>query len=204
MVTCRVHRFRTPTYGRSSDKKKTTANVSAFAGKQRSVLWIPVCMVAERVHPAKKLKRTWVENAKIKSKWKAQQRKRGSPAVQPSEKDDSTKDEETSGSDEEESQDGEKELSRPTEISHTHLTRRNLPTFHSNKDKNFPTDSPSLRDLNKEAYSQSSLHRFKSNPLKRGRGSSVQGRGGGSRGRGQPNMKLRMGAMLEKIKRDLA
>lgn len=75
----------------------------------------------------------------------------------------------------------------------------------------------SLRDLTKEAYSRASLHSFKADPLGRnkGRGGGVQkgGRGGIGRwgppgaagmGRGQPNMKLRMGAMLEKIKRDFA
>ena len=68
----------------------------------------------------------------------------------------------------------------------------------------------SLRDLTKEAYSWTSLHNYKSNPLNGGRG---RGRGcgkssqrvlRGGRGHGQPNMKLRMGAMLEKIKRDYA
>lgn len=69
-----------------------------------------------------------------------------------------------------------------------------------------------LRDLTREAYSRSSLHTYKSDPLHRGRGGGYQRAHGVAtvnppirevgRGRGQPNMKLRMGAMLEKIKRE--
>lgn len=82
------------------------------------------------------------------------------------------------------------------------------------------THPPSLRDLQRQAYSQSSLHTFKSGhrgsdtrrgsqtATGRGRGrgsaaSSQRGRGHArGRGRGQPDMRLRMNAMLEKIKRD--
>lgn len=65
----------------------------------------------------------------------------------------------------------------------------------------------SLRDLTREAYSRSSLHTYKADPLRqgstsRGRGGNRGGQRGGERGHGQPNMKLRMDAMLEKIKRD--
>ncbi|KAF9566295.1 hypothetical protein CPC08DRAFT_758982 [Agrocybe pediades] len=62
---------------------------------------------------------------------------------------------------------------------------------------------PSLRDLEKEAYSKSTLHTFKSDPLKKhsGRGNSTGGRRPET-GRGQPNMKLRMNAMLERIKQN--
>lgn len=86
------------------------------------------------------------------------------------------------------------------------------------KEKEPPAPPPSLHDLTREAYSRSSLHTFKSDPLNRKRGSQARGRGRGrgegrsgtrgaphgERGKGQPNMKLRMDAMLEKIKRDLA
>ena len=77
----------------------------------------------------------------------------------------------------------------------------------------------SLRELTSKAYSPSSLHHYKSDPLHRrkdavkgyhansdargtnaGRGRG--GRDGKSRG-GQPDMKLRMSAMLAKIQRDL-
>lgn len=57
-----------------------------------------------------------------------------------------------------------------------------------------PTPQRSLREMHQEAYSSASLHTFKAKPLQ-----SKPARG---HGRGQPNMKLRMGAMLEKIKRE--
>ncbi|KAH8107125.1 hypothetical protein BXZ70DRAFT_1004002 [Cristinia sonorae] len=67
---------------------------------------------------------------------------------------------------------------------------------------------PSLRDLQSQAYSRASLHsradRNQTNVrntrgLDRGRGTQR----GGQRRRGQPDMRLRMNAMLEKIKRDI-
>ncbi len=58
-----------------------------------------------------------------------------------------------------------------------------------------------IRELMKEAYSKSNLHTFKSDPLKR---HATAGRTKGEKGKGQPNMKLRMNAMLAKIKRDYA
>jgi hypothetical protein len=66
-----------------------------------------------------------------------------------------------------------------------------------------------VRDMMREAYSRASLHTYKSDSLHRGRSGSSRGdkasyrmTGERGRGKGQPNMKLRMGAMLEKIKRD--
>lgn len=89
----------------------------------------------------------------------------------------------------------------------------------SKKDKP-PTkedERPSLRDLERQAYSRSSLHTHKANPLGRHKGveSNNRGRGGRGgrggqtgrgrgRGRGQPDMGLRMKAMLERIKQDYA
>lgn len=67
------------------------------------------------------------------------------------------------------------------------------------------------RELLREAYSPANLHTFKSDPLhKRGprTGQRGQGRGGttmgkvglgGARGRGQPDMRKRMGALLAQI-----
>jgi len=63
----------------------------------------------------------------------------------------------------------------------------------------------SLRDLFRKAYSKESLHTYKSDPLKKRRGGRQQGTGqraNAAASRGQPNMKLRMNAMLEKIKQD--
>jgi len=77
----------------------------------------------------------------------------------------------------------------------------------------------SLRELKREAYSASTLHTFKADPLKKnkhqtpgarghGRGASAGSRGGRGgqpgTGRGQPNMKLRMNAMLAEIKQSCA
>jgi hypothetical protein len=78
----------------------------------------------------------------------------------------------------------------------------------------------SLRELQKQAYSPATLHRYKSRPLHHSKGRidphgtrtpessrKRDSRGGSrnlSRRGGQPDMRLRMSAMLEKIKRDYA
>lgn len=80
------------------------------------------------------------------------------------------------------------------------------------------TAGPSLRELQKQAYSPATLHHYKSRPLHHPKGrnaphgtrtpesSRKRDVGGGSRNPsrrgGQPDMRLRMSAMLEKIKRD--
>lgn len=56
-----------------------------------------------------------------------------------------------------------------------------------------------VRDLTRMAYARESLHTFKADQLGRHPG---RGRHGQGKGRGQPNMKLRMSALLEKIKMD--
>ncbi|TDL24809.1 hypothetical protein BD410DRAFT_766317 [Rickenella mellea] len=156
---------------------------------------------------AKKLKRVWVEKTKIKSKWKAMKRKEGW----------------VSGPEdhrrEEQEQDGGDEMlddvADSADEHSDHLSDTQVDESQPEPEK------PSLRELTREAYSRTSLHTFKADPLKRRRGArptlpqaprgrgGARGRGGdgGGRGRdvrgGQPNMKLRMGAMLERIKRDL-
>lgn len=79
----------------------------------------------------------------------------------------------------------------------------------ASKDADREPEKPSLRELQNKAYSHCSLHTAKSirpktgshghNPRGAERGRVTQ-RGGG---RGQPDMRLRMNAMLEKIKRDI-
>ena len=65
-------------------------------------------------------------------------------------------------------------------------------------------DEISLRELRKKAYSSSSLHTYKSDPLKRRKGDIADNKHGHQKGpKGQPNMKLRMEAMLEQIKRGI-
>jgi hypothetical protein len=77
---------------------------------------------------------------------------------------------------------------------------------------------PSLRELQRQAYSPAALHRHKSHPLHHSKGridtldarthgsSQKKANGGNTQSRsqrgGQPDMRLRMSAMLEKIKRD--
>lgn len=71
-------------------------------------------------------------------------------------------------------------------------------------------NKPTLREMSALAYSRSSLHTFKSGRTHLSEESRGRGRGRGAsrgspagRGRGQPDMRLRMNAMLEKIKRGL-
>jgi hypothetical protein len=88
-----------------------------------------------------------------------------------------------------------------------------------NADESDEEREKSLRDLKREAYDKKNLHNFRADPLHkqsgRGRFSTGRGRGGGGGGsgrgghggrepRGQPNMKMRMDYMLEKIKKDYA
>lgn len=171
-----------------------------------------------------------MEKTKIKSKWKAQKKKEG--LASSSKLDLPVYDEEEKYEDDSRG-DGE-DVQLAVEISggqprpHLHPSRAHihpeLPVKHSKaripealptKKQKVSEDSqvvepPSLRELKREAYSQSTLHTFKSDPLKkRDQGKRVGGsRGRGNefseRGKGQPNMKLRMNVMLEKIKQDFA
>ncbi|KAJ3562885.1 hypothetical protein NP233_g9300 [Leucocoprinus birnbaumii] len=217
--------------------------------------------------PRKKLKKAWVEKAKIKSKWKAQKRREGiavSRSVAPPPDDEDRRDSDVGSADEndkgshsddsepialsdseadstsESAEEDETEVSSnkldaahppppppprlpraPKKYNHDNNTKRPLPHDKNNKavTKNGVKadegqDKPSLREMFQKAYSKESLHSYKSDPLKRGRneqhgrGRGRGGRGGtrggnaSARGRGQPDMKLRMSAMLEKIKRD--
>jgi hypothetical protein len=143
---------------------------------------------------------------------------------QPEAKDESDSEEGASDDDDSGNQDSEDEAPAPQKStlhpSRAHIHPELAPKITPNprraeKEKEPPAPPLSLRDLTREAYSRSSLHTFKSDPLNRRRGDN-RGRGRGEgRGRGkgahrgemrkgQPNMKLRMDAMLEKIKRDLA
>ncbi|TFY72363.1 hypothetical protein EVG20_g609 [Dentipellis fragilis] len=202
-------------------------------------------------HAAKRFKREWVEKQKIKSKWKAQKRKEGivtrrdaasSSTHKAPEEDQSAAMEDdpvennASGDSEaseesdaaEESDASEDGVGRDSEG----LSIRSLspPRTHP-RDQPPPKeeDNLSLRELQSLAYSRSSLHHYKSDPLHRSRGrggSSARGRGGsgrgaergrgrgggaergGGRGRGrgrgggQPDMRLRMNALLQQVKQN--
>lgn len=170
-----------------------------------------------------------MEKTKIKSKWKAQKKKEG--LATSSKLDLLVYDEEERDQDKFRSDCGNVQLG--VEISeqprpHIHPSRAHihpeLPVKHSKaripevsptKKPKISEDSqavepPSLRELKREAYSQSTLHTFKSDPLKkRDQGKRIggsRGKGNGfiERGKGQPNMKLRMNVMLEKIKQNFA
>lgn len=170
-----------------------------------------------------------MEKAKIKAKWKAQKKKEGLAVS--SKLDLSVYHEEEKDSDTEGSDPNDTRLAvLPTEIpgeqprSHLHPSRAHIhpelvkhskvrtldvpPTKKQKVLKEDYQELPSLRELKREAYSESTLHTFKSDPLKRRNQSKRGGRDNGfierKGGRGQPNMKLRMNVMLEKIKRDFA
>jgi hypothetical protein len=85
------------------------------------------------------------------------------------------------------------------------------------KEEDATSTGPSLRELQKQAYSPAALHHYKSRPLHHSKGrmaphdrtpesSRKMDVGGGTRNRsrrgGQPDMRLRMSAILEKVKRD--
>jgi len=157
-----------------------------------------------------------VDTKKIKSKWRAEKRKEGlvsgSGSIgQRRQQSDDIREQgsspESSNKDEaDENYDGLTPSKRPATVTHRK----------DNRAEQIPEEQKgdSLRDMTREAYSQSSLHTFKSDPMRRNRvRSGGSQRGGGARvinppaggigqGRGQPNMKLRMGALLEKIKRE--
>ncbi|KAI0780871.1 hypothetical protein BD413DRAFT_489212 [Trametes elegans] len=191
---------------------------------------------------AKKLKRSWVEVQKIKSKWKTQKRREGLAAARTQFEQlvDSPEDKEADSDEENgeacrssspESTSKEGEGSDGDEHSEEESTDEAPPApkaatsskrphrLDSKSQKGVPKEKapeqPTLRDLQKMAYSKASLHHHKSRPLnrhkgptasrgrgaERGRGSRGAPRGRG-RGGGQPDMGLRMKAMLEKIKQD--
>ncbi|KAF9009399.1 hypothetical protein BDQ17DRAFT_1397712 [Cyathus striatus] len=171
---------------------------------------------------AKKLKKTWVETAKIRSKWKAEKRKQklaeesksDLPKYNNEGDDEENGDNENSNVDERvESQNNsenegsseEKEspnvVQAPTSHHTIHPSRAQIkpkrgpklePTRLSNlKQKEKGNEEQlSVRELTRLAYSSSTLHTYKKRKRKGG-------------GRGQPDMKLRMNAMLAKIKQDI-
>ena len=173
---------------------------------------------------------------KIKSKWKAQKRKEGLAASRAQleqlvdaheEGDDADEDEEHSNASHASDTGGPKEDEESEEESGDETSEDETPshpqrTTSSSKEKlhnSGPSpkagkvdERPSLRELQRKAYSRSSLHTHKSNPLGRHKGAADsrghgRGRGaprgrGGRGGRGQPDMGLRMKAMLEKIRQD--
>ncbi|KAJ4488043.1 hypothetical protein J3R30DRAFT_888525 [Lentinula aciculospora] len=159
---------------------------------------------------AKSLKKAWVEKTKIKSKWKTERQKLGLPTRSLPTESDKAQEEEDDGKVDSEMEDDEElesneivAVPEPSVKVHRKPPRPN-PASTSQSEQAKERDAPDLRELTRKAYSRDTLHTYKSDPLNR-RGGANGGRKngrGGTRGRGQPNMKLRMDAMLEKIKRD--
>ncbi|KAJ3735460.1 hypothetical protein DFJ43DRAFT_991543 [Lentinula guzmanii] len=160
---------------------------------------------------AKSLKKAWVEKAKIKSKWKSERQKMELPSSSlPTETGNASEDENRkSGTEFEDIDEGlgderVETVVTPEPSAKPSRTPRPNPASTLQMKQTKDHNAQNLRDLTRTAYSRETLHTYKSDPLNR-RGTANGGRGngrGGIRGRGQPNMKLRMGAMLEKIKRD--
>ena len=171
-----------------------------------------------------------MEKTKIKSKWKAQKRREDlatSSKLDLPVYDEEERDQDNSRGDCDDVQLAA-EISGEQPRPHLHPSRAHIhpellvkhskaripeapPTKkQKNSEDSQAVEPPSLRELKREAYSQSTLHTFKSDPLKkRNQGKRVggsRGRGNGfiERGKGQPNMKLRMNVMLEKIKQTFA
>jgi hypothetical protein len=181
---------------------------------------------------AKKLKRDWVTKQKTKSKWKAQKHREGivtqrdalsrsgtlgDPLATPQSA--VVREERSTRAD-------EAEIDEETDGLHNSSGDEPAPMAPVQKDKQkmrrqeegVANAGPSLRELQRQAYSPAALHHHKSHPLHHSKGrigthdarihgssqkkASVRDtRSRGQRG-GQPDMRLRMSAMLEKIKRD--
>lgn len=170
---------------------------------------------------AKKLKKEWVIKQKIKSKWKSQKRREGirsqpdtsSQIPQPSssslreERNVSTDDAGIGEDGDEVQQRSEDEPAPASSIQQSEQRPREQRT-------DAPSTGPSLRELQRQAHSPASLHHYKSRSLRHPKNRAVSndvpirrreasiGAPKRGRGGGQPNMRLRMTAMLEKIRRD--
>jgi len=179
---------------------------------------------------AKKLKKQWVIKQKTKSKWKAQKYREGivtqrdvsscsgtlsdplKPA-QPSvahEEIDLRVESDVEQGDEPHNSSG----NGPASIAPVQKNKQTI----RHQEEDVTRAGSSLRELQRQAYSPASLHHYKSRPLHHSKarigthGATVpessrkNAIGGDTRNRsqrgGQPDMRLRMSAMLEKIKRD--
>jgi hypothetical protein len=170
------------------------------------------------------LKKEWVAKQKIKSRWKAQKRRDGIVTQHDvSSRPETLSDSQQTGkstvvheergvvankveSDENDDEGQPSSGDEPVLTAPVQKNKEKTPT----QRQDVPGSGPSLRELQKQAYSPASLHHYKSRPLHHskshtsteGSRSSRKERANHSRGGGQPDMRLRMSAMLEKIKRD--
>ena len=146
--------------------------LATFHPTEVEILLLCFASIAHSFSLAKQQKKAWVETVKIKNRSKIQKRR----------------------------EDGDSETTQDTHGKKTKTNHAEGNATIANKEK-----QQSLRDLFRKAYSKESLHTYKSDPLKKRKGGRQQGtgrRGNAAPSRGQPNMKLRMNAMLEKIKQD--
>jgi len=181
---------------------------------------------------AKKLKKVWVAKEKTKSKWKAQKRREGiltqrdallrssTPLTTPQTS--KAREERGASADGAESDEpsDEQQISSEAEPTLTASVQEGTQKPRG-REEDVPLiaiSGPPLRELQKQAYSPASLHHYKSRPLRHSKGrmathdvkapgsSRKEDVGESTRNRsrrgGQPDMRLRMSAMLEKIKRD--
>ncbi|KAF8844525.1 hypothetical protein BDN67DRAFT_721770 [Paxillus ammoniavirescens] len=148
---------------------------------------------------AKKLKKSWIENKKVKSQWKAQKRREGlvKQPMSPNE-----------GNPGQESEETKSGLDSGTIQSHLDDAPTACGRTARQKERSVVTPSNGEKST-REPKRPSSLHTHTPD-FSRGRNAHrTRGRRGGNladrgRERGQPNMTLRMNVMLEKIKRDFS
>jgi hypothetical protein len=177
---------------------------------------------------AKQLKKQWVIKQKTKSKWKAQKHREGivtqrdassrsgalSDPLKPPQSSVVREERDLRVESDEEQGDEPHNSSGDEPVSIAPVQTKKQTIRHQEED--VARAGPSLRELQRQAYSPASLHHYKSRPLHHSKGgnhgATVPGSsrkkaiGGDTRNRsqrgGQPDMRLRMSAMLEKIKRD--
>ena len=191
-------------------------------------MYYPI-MDAQFHFAAKKLKKAWVAKQKTKSKWKAQKRKEGiltqrDALSRSATLSDPLKLPQSSGSqgqgapvekgESDQHASGDESQSSSEDGPAVTKSKQNL----RGHEEGATNAGPSLRELQKQAYSPATLHHYKSRPLHHSKGrtapqdtrtsesSRKKDVGGGTRNRsrrgGQPDMRLRMSALLEKVKRD--
>ncbi|KAH7889463.1 hypothetical protein F5I97DRAFT_1948012 [Phlebopus sp. FC_14] len=140
---------------------------------------------------AKKLKKTWIENKKIKRRWKVQKEREGLVGQH-----------ELPGKGASELEEGEITSNAFRCSDAAHGSRDIETTSKPSHDDRLPAGShsneKSIRQVKRQAYSSNSPHNRKLDASQKTR----SGRGGP--GKGQPDMKLRMNDILEKIKRDFS
>lgn len=182
--------------GTYSDKEEKAPTVRPSPKGQRYTLIVYCESQANQFYLATQLKNNWVRAAKIKSKWKAEKRREGFETTNGRQPQTSVTNDNQLASERGESPHEDSESSDPDEQTEQIQAGSSRPD---------PQPAESLRELSKKAYSPNSLHNHRADPLHRRKGESSSNRDVPSRGRsrGQPNMKLRMNAMLEKIKQDL-